>query len=1438
VLRRRVIDARAVLICSLLVAAFPSVSHAETQVVNPISVDTVWTAEQGPYVLQGNVVVQDGATLTIGPGVEIYMQAGAGLTVLSGSLQATGSAESPIEVSSDASRLGGTPAPGDWESLTFANGAVSTRLDHVAIRHGKGLRILGSAPVLNNVQIEQHAAPAITIDLAASPSGVGNRASGNAVNAIVVPSGDIVGTVNWSLRGIPYLVQSSRVSVGASPMVESISPVGIEQGETLSMTLAGSRLSGLARANFSLAGLSAQVVSGTATQAILSVTAQSDAELGDSDMTLLVDAGEVTRTSFISVLRGRPKLVSLTPSTIYTNQGEVDVEIDGSNFVAEAVVLVDNVEVSSSYISGTELTATLPNQTTVGNRVVKVKVPDPDDAEQQLTSNELPLSVATPQLTLSPSSTYVDRGFTQDLTLRLPYPAPAGGATVNVVSSVPSVASVPSTVTVAADETTAAVPVSGLSVGATTITTSKSGFTSAQAQVNVVSEPRLSISPSSFSVGVDRTVTYTVSSNRPAGPDAMSVALASSNESIATTLPSLSIAAGGTTATSTVTTNAYGSATVTANADGFISGTLSVTVRPAALSLPAGALVAPSQSRSIVLSLSDPAPAEGLEIALLNSNPAALSAPATVSVPSGATSANVLLTGLATGTASITASASGYDSAVMPVTVEAVAISLGTTSISLPETINAQYAVSISRPAPAGGVSVSLAVANSSIATVTTETVEIPEGQTSGGVVKATIAGVLKGTTTLTASAPGLTATNVSVTVTGKPQVRIRQYRNSYGDFTSTTATVGKKMRSNSNEVRVLRYTDSATYSPSTALTVTLTSSDPTKVTVPATVTIPAGQYYVSVVVTGQELTSGAPALIDASASGYTSNATKLSVNVVTPQLSLSGVQSPRGLDSARDDVSVSVAVSGPAYSQVAATAMPIDLSIMEANPEGIIDGFYPASTSGSSITQVTIAAGSSSNTAWVGVPTASGTYKVRASNPNTSTATSGVVTVTNPEIRVRQYRTSYGDFTSTTATVGKGMRSSSSEVRVLRYINGAAYSATDPVTVTLTSSDPTKATTPATVTIPAGQSYVSVTLTGTGLTSGTPALIDASASGYTSNATKLSVNVVTPQLSLSNIQTPRGLDSARDNASVSISVSGPTFSQVAAGSIPIDMSVVEANPEGIIDGFYSAATAGSLVTQATIPAGASSSNTVYIGVPTTSGTYKVRASNPGTSTVTSGTVTVTPPTLKFGVYNSTYGDYRNTTAYVGDGLWTDTREIRVERLVNGVLYAATQPVIVSLSCTAAAICAAPATVTIPAGASTATFRIRGTGIGTTTLTGSADGYNSPAQDLNVSTTKASLTINGLVTSIADGATDAFTIGFSTPSASYNTTQTAASALTIDLTSSAPAVGSVPSTGSVASGSSASPNITFTANSPGTTKVTASHPTFNATTSATITVNP
>ena len=107
---------RSVLLCCFL---FPVYAYCDTHPGGVISISETWTLAGSPHIVQGNIIVNTGVTLTIQAGATVKFDAGYGLTI-NGTLIADGSSSSLITfTSNDAS-----PAPYDWSYIYFTGTSV------------------------------------------------------------------------------------------------------------------------------------------------------------------------------------------------------------------------------------------------------------------------------------------------------------------------------------------------------------------------------------------------------------------------------------------------------------------------------------------------------------------------------------------------------------------------------------------------------------------------------------------------------------------------------------------------------------------------------------------------------------------------------------------------------------------------------------------------------------------------------------------------------------------------------------------------------------------------------------------------------------------------------------------------------------------------------------------------------------------------------------------------------------------------------------------------------------------------------------------------------------------------------------------------------------------------------------------------------------------
>jgi hypothetical protein len=230
----------------------------------------------------------------------------------------------------------------------------------------------------------------------------------------------------------------------------------------------------------------------------------------------------------------------------------------------------------------------------------------------------------------------------------------------------------------------------------------------------------VTLNPTSIAGG--NPVTGTVTLNNTTGG---TVALSSSNTSVATVPASVPVAGGSSTATFPVNTVAVTTATsvsITATFAGTMrQATLLVTPSVSSVALNPNSVVGGNNPIGTV-SLTGAAPAGGAVVALMSSNTAVATVPATATVSASATSANFLVTtsGVAASTGvTITA---GYNGSSQPATLTVTPASLSSVALNPTSVVGGSPAtgtVTLNGASPPGsGAVVGLSSSNTSAATV------------------------------------------------------------------------------------------------------------------------------------------------------------------------------------------------------------------------------------------------------------------------------------------------------------------------------------------------------------------------------------------------------------------------------------------------------------------------------------------------------------------------------------------------------------------------------------------------------------------------------------------------------------------------------------------------------------------------------------------------
>jgi trimeric autotransporter adhesin len=551
-------------------------------------------------------------------------------------------------------------------------------------------------------------------------------------------------------------------------------------------------------------------------------------------------AGGVT----VTLASGNPSTATVSPSTLFVSQGETTAQ--------RGMTTVTGYNAGS-----TAITASAPGYAAAS-------------AQVHVTGG-----VTATTMSFSPGSLTLNGTATQDLALNLSVPAPATLA-VSLSSSNPDMATVPATVSLAAGATSVSVPVTGVSGGSVTITAGALNVASATATVTVTQPAAGGILlPVSLTVAPGNTVNFPVTLGTAAAVGGVNITLASSDPSVASVSPSaLSVPEGATSgrrAAAAVTGLANGSATITASAFGYPTASSRVQVTGGVIATtmnfsPASLTINGIATQNLTLNLSVPAPS-ALAVNLSSSNANVATVPATVSFAAGATSMSVPVTGVSAGSAAITASALNVAAAAAGVTVTQTAAAGGillqaVVTVGLNQ--SAEFPVTLTVPAPAGGVTVSLASSDSSTAAVP-PSVFIAAGN-SWPATQPPVSGLNLGSAIVTASAPGFTPGSAQVQVT------------TAGGGSFFSPVTGLTINAGSTQDLTLNLSSA----PATPLAISLSSSDRTVATVPATVTSTAGSAGIIVPVTG---VAAGSVTITATTPGFgiaTSSVTIASLNSVS----------------------------------------------------------------------------------------------------------------------------------------------------------------------------------------------------------------------------------------------------------------------------------------------------------------------------------------------------------------------------------------------------------------------------------------------------------------------------------------------------------------------------------------------------------------------------
>jgi hypothetical protein len=224
----------------------------------------------------------------------------------------------------------------------------------------------------------------------------------------------------------------------------------------------------------------------------------------------------------------------------------------------------------------------------------------------------------------------------------------------------------------------------------------------------------------------------------------------------------------------------------------------------------------------MTITLGQAAGSGGQVITLTVLDPSVATAPPTVTVAPSATSTTATITPVKVGSTSILASAAGFKpgSATINVGQAIITLTLSSNTVGVGNTVTGT--ITLNSPAAGTGVNIGLSLDKTGFVSLSSTSVNIPGGSTTGTF---TITGgpSAGGPTTVTASAAGYTSGTAPIT-----------------SVTQGSLTVQPGVTVGPGQTAPI----AISVSPTAAVqdvTVTLTSSDPTKLTVTPTIVIPAG---------------------------------------------------------------------------------------------------------------------------------------------------------------------------------------------------------------------------------------------------------------------------------------------------------------------------------------------------------------------------------------------------------------------------------------------------------------------------------------------------------------------------------------------------------------------------------------------------------------------
>ncbi|MDP1964561.1 MAG: Ig-like domain-containing protein, partial [Reyranella sp.] len=564
-------------------------------------------------------------------------------------------------------RLGGKPGgkPGDSIAVSQVR-VLPPAVQVVSLLPVTGTLTLGAHTDLQ-LTLSAAQSAATTVPLVTTPTGILDVPS-----QVVIPAGQLsapvpVGAITLGTAGITASLNGSSVSsvllvLPPAPAVTALTPptLTLRQDATgsLSVTLNAAQLTAtevtLAAADPAIVQIApTAVIPAGETSVVVGVTGLT---LGASTVTASVNG--TSQSATVTVIPHAPVPVSLLPDPLPLQQGAA-----GQLTLAINAAQLEDVPVTVT--NATPAILQVPAQIVVPAGATSAQLPvtalAPGDGSLSVT---IDATVGSPGIaghvivtppppavsTLSPTTLSLPKGVPGRLQLTLTR-APADTAQVVLASSDPTVADVSASVTVPAGALTAEFPVTSRAQGVATISASLNGG-SASSQVTVTAPElvALTLSPQTPLAYIGETVAFIA---QGAYTDASQQDITNS-----VTWTSDAPAVASIASTGVATALAVGAAGIKAM-QGSVSATTQMQVESVpVLSLsPATASLKIDAALTLTVTSSVAADAGGLAVTLAAGGSGSITAPASVTIPAGQTSASFTVTGNTRGQVIITATA-------------------------------------------------------------------------------------------------------------------------------------------------------------------------------------------------------------------------------------------------------------------------------------------------------------------------------------------------------------------------------------------------------------------------------------------------------------------------------------------------------------------------------------------------------------------------------------------------------------------------------------------------------------------------------------------------------------------------------------------------------------------------------------------------------------